>query len=226
MAIYGFIRCPGLNGEELPVSQIAEMQRAAEVRDGELAGVFIDRNSPGGKAAIVGRPAAKEILETLQAGDTLIVRTLDRLRYSAHDVEKTLGTLAAREVHVYAIQPALGGVNFDPALCKAILPVFALPRRIEKTLRSERFTELARQRKEQGLAYGGAPTAKKIVERGGVKHLEWDFDELAIIAEIARRLPKEGAAAVAKDLWRHVLFTESRRAPYFASCIAHIKHRE
>ncbi len=171
MAIYGFIRCPELKGEELPLSQIAEMERAAATLNGELVRVFIDRNSPGGKAVIVGRPEAKEMLETFQAEDTLIVRSLDRLGYSCRDVEKTLATLAARKVHVHAIQPAVGGVDFDPALCKAILPVLALPRRIEKALRSERFTELARQRKEQGLAYGGVPTAKKIVVRDGVKVL-------------------------------------------------------
>jgi hypothetical protein len=142
------------------------------------------------------------MLETFQSGDTLIVRTLDHLGFSVRDVEKTLATLAAREVHVYAIRSELGRFDFDPTLCRAMLQLFAMRGRTEKVLRSERFTELARQRKEQGLAYGGVPTAKKIVVRGGVKHLQWDFDELAIIAEIARRLPREGAAAVAKDLWR------------------------
>ena len=80
--------------------------------------------------------------------------------------------------------------------------MFGVGAKTEKAVRSERFTELARQRKEGGLAYAGIPTGKKIVQRNGVKHLEWDVKQLAYIAEIAERLPKEGAEAVAKDFWR------------------------
>ena len=43
---------------------------------------------------------------------------------------------------------------------------------------------------------------RKIVERDGVKLLEWDEQQLRYIAEIAERLPKEGAAKVAQDFWK------------------------
>ena len=33
-------------------------------------------------------------------------------------------------------------------------------------------------------------------------YLEWDHRQLRHIAEIARRVPTEGVAAVAKDFWR------------------------
>ena len=43
---------------------------------------------------------------------------------------------------------------------------------------------------------------KKIVKRKGAKVLEWDMEQLRYIAEIARRLPSEGPAKVAKDFWK------------------------
>jgi hypothetical protein len=46
------------------------------------------------------------------------------------------------------------------------------------------------------------PIGKKFVVRGGVKILEWDFEQLGYIAEIAKRLPTEGPEKVAKDFWR------------------------
>ena len=43
--------------------------------------------------------------------------------------------------------------------------------------------------------------SRRIVERNGAKAFEWDWEQLQYIAEIARRLPKEDAARVAKDFW-------------------------
>ncbi len=40
------------------------------------------------------------------------------------------------------------------------------------------------------------------VRRRGVAYLQWDKTELRHIAEIARRVPTEGVAAVAKGFWR------------------------
>jgi DNA invertase Pin-like site-specific DNA recombinase len=49
------------------------MERKAVELGGNLAGVFIEPVSPGNKTAILARPAGKQLLEALQAGDMLAV---------------------------------------------------------------------------------------------------------------------------------------------------------
>jgi hypothetical protein len=95
----------------------------------------------------------------------------------------------------------LAAAKGPPSGGKLIHQIFALLAGTEKALRSERAANLACLRKEEGLAYGGAPFANKIVKRRGAKVLEWDMEQLEYIAEIARRLPLEGAAKVAEDFW-------------------------
>ena len=142
------------------------------------------------------------MLETLRAGDTLIVNRLDRLGYSMRDICKTVGTLWEREVQIYVLDALDRELNVDPVASRVIRYVFALLARTEKALRSERATEAAQSRKENGRAYCNPPMARKIVNRNGVKLLEWDEQQLCYIAEIAERLPKEGAAKVAQDFWK------------------------
>ena len=43
------------------------------------------------------------------------------------------------------------------------------------------------------------PRAEAEDQKSGVAYLDWDKTELRHIAEIARRMPPEGVAAVAKD---------------------------
>jgi DNA invertase Pin-like site-specific DNA recombinase len=202
MAIYGFVRSSPRKNEELARGEMTEIARKAGELGGSLTGVFVDPGPADETTAVLKCPAGKEMLETLQPGDTLIVTGLDRLGYSTRDLQKTMTALCDRKVRIYALRALNGELELSPEVCRIILDVFALLARTEKTLRSERAIELALRRKENGLAYGGAPIAMKIVQRNGVKVLEWDMKQMAYIAEIARRLPREGAANVAKDFWK------------------------
>ncbi len=202
MAIYGFVRHSLLKKEKLAEGQIAEMARKAEELGGSLKGVFVDPGSSDKKTAILRRPKGKEMLETLRAGDTLIVNGLDRLGCSMQDVHKTVETLAQREVRIHVLRALDGEFDLTPARSRIFLGLFTLLGRTEKALRSERATEAAQSRKESGRAYCNPPMARKIVERDGIKFLEWDMEQLGYIAEIASRLPKEGAAKVAQDFWK------------------------
>ncbi len=201
MAVYGYIRCSPLKQDKPPQTQTREMERKAVELGGNLAGVFIEPVSPGSKIAILARPAGKQLLKALHAGDTLIVSRLDRLGYSMRDVQKTVKTLCDRGIRIHLLKALNGEFDLSDTVVRVALHLFALQTKTERTLRSERLTESAQRRKVNGLAYGGVPTARRIVHRKGFKHLVWDTDQLAFIAEIAARVPKEGAAKVAKDFW-------------------------
>jgi DNA invertase Pin-like site-specific DNA recombinase len=202
MAIYGYVRYSLLKNERPLEVQTAEMEQTAEELGGSLTRVFVDPGSAGKKTAVLDRPVGKEMLETLQAGDTRIVNRLDRLGYSMGDVRRTIKTLSEAEVRIFVLHALDGELDLTPTIGKVIFQLFDVWAKAEKVLRSERATELTQRRKEDGLAYGGVPTAKKIVVRNGVKLLEWDMEQLRYIAEIAKRVPKEGPERVAKDFWR------------------------
>ena len=202
MAIYGYVRCSPAKHEKSAEAEIERFARKAVELGGRLAGTFVERGDANDKTAILSRPAGKEMLETLNRGDTLIVARLDRLGYSMRDVHKTATALGERGVRIYALHALDGELDLEPGIAKVILQLFAVWQKTDRALRSERFTESAQRRKENGLAYGGVPTGRRIVQRNGVKHLEWDHEQLGYIAEIAYRLPREGAAKVAADFWR------------------------
>ncbi len=205
MAMYGYIRCSLLKGEKPPEVQIRELARKAEELGGVLSRVFVEPavtgKLAGDKPAVLARPAGKEMLETLKGGDTLIVSRLDRLGYSVADVQATTKALCERRVGIYTLSSPIVITHLTPDIARVVLDIFALWGKTDRALRSERSTELAHRRKSIGLAYGGVPTGRRIVQRKGFKSLEWDDEELGHIAEIAYRLPREGAAKVAQDFW-------------------------
>jgi hypothetical protein len=89
----------------------------------------------------------------------------------------------------------VGGGELDlvPEAGGTFLKVLRLGRETQRALRSRRARETARARKAAGLAVGHPPMGKRVVRRQGVACLEWDKTELRHIAEIARRVPLEGA---------------------------------
>jgi DNA invertase Pin-like site-specific DNA recombinase len=201
MAIHGYLRCTGPKDENRSAIEweIKRMERKAQELGGKLENVFLDTGDSAKRTAVLGPPADKVMLGTPKAGDTLIVTQWDRLGYSGEDLQRTVKTLADREITIVAVGDH--GVA-DPVISKFACEMFALYASSERNLPSERMTEVAEQRKAAGLAYGSVPMGKKIVVRDGVKHLAWDHEQLGYIAEIAFRLPQEGAAKVAKDFWR------------------------
>lgn len=201
MAFYGLIR-GSVRHKHSPERVMREMQSKAEELGGVLARVFIEPLVAGRRVALVDTAAGRDMVATIKAGDTLIVSSFDQLGYSMQDVRKTAELLVKRRVQLAVLDLRNGGVPIPPDTIEAFLAVFGFQDATQKALLSEHLQESAQVRRASGRPYGGVPMGKRIVERNGVKYLEWDMDQLAIIAEIAKRLPKEGAQAVAKDFWR------------------------
>ena len=158
MAIYGYVRCSPLKAREVHRSRRSNRLRKRPLNwAAGWSGRFVEHGNASQKTAILARSAGKEMLETLTAGDTLIVARLDRLGYSMRDVHKTAAKLGERGVRIYALHAIDGELDLEPGIAKVILQLFALWAKTDRVLRSERFCESARWRKENGLAYGGVP---------------------------------------------------------------------
>jgi DNA invertase Pin-like site-specific DNA recombinase len=201
MAIYGFIRCSLLKGERSPEDQIAMFAQKAKELGASLSQTFVEPGNSGKKTTVLESAAGKEMLKTIQAGDTLIVTRLDRLGYSTQDVQQSLATLCGRDVRIHVLQALDGDLDLAPERGKTLLQLFALLRATERALRSERATESVRGRKGRGLAHGQLPMARKVVEINGVKVLEWDLEQLEIIAQVAERIAREPVEEIAADFW-------------------------
>lgn len=201
MATYAYIHAS--EDDAALRARVAELARTAQKRlGGPLVRVFVDSNLADTKTAIPERPDGRALAAKLQPGDTLLIRSLDRLGASVQAVDQTMKALSRRGVRLYVLHARKGELDLSPQVNETICSVFDVHREVQRNLRSEILTESARRRKEAGLACGRAPIGKKIVVRKGVKHLEWDMRELAIIAELATRAPAEGVPAVAEDFWR------------------------
>jgi DNA invertase Pin-like site-specific DNA recombinase len=146
--------------------------------------------------------AVAQLVAMLGAGDTLVVPGLEHLGESMADLAKNIRALGERGVRVYAANRNGGDLDLPPEAGATLMKVVSLWRKTERAIRSRRSTETARRRKTEGLAVGYPPLGKRVVQRNGQKYLEWDHRQLRHIAEIARRVPLEGVAAVAKDFWR------------------------
>jgi DNA invertase Pin-like site-specific DNA recombinase len=203
MAIYGFVRNSHLVGAEPPEVQIATMERKATELGESLTKAFLDRDASLKNDALLSSRTGREMLRTLQEGDTLIVTRLDRLGYTLRDVRKSVGVLCKRGMHICVLQGIDGELHLSPAHANIGLKLLALAAKTDTALRSERAAATRAYKQERGLwithpSYG----KKKVIGPDGKPCPEWDFEQLGYIAEIAERLGKgEDIARVAEDFW-------------------------
>jgi DNA invertase Pin-like site-specific DNA recombinase len=92
------------------------------------------------------------ILESAQAGDSLIVSELSRLGRSMLECMEILSIATSRGLKVYAVK---GNWQLDGSLSSKIIAMaFALAAEIERDLISERTKEALRVKQQQGLTLG------------------------------------------------------------------------
>ena len=188
MATYGYLRA-----DEKPRDAVIALlaDKAREV-DGSLATVFLGDDRQG----------VAETIAALKPGDVLVVPALDHLGASMADLAANIKSLGSRGVRLYTAVGTGSDLELPPEAGATLLKIVALWGGVERAMRSRQARERAQSRKRLGLAYCRPPMGKRIVERNGAKLLVWDQAELRRIAEVARRLPIEGAETVAKDFWR------------------------
>jgi len=127
----------------------ADILRLANQED--LGRVQFVEEKASGKVSWRKRRIAN-LLETLQAKDTLIVSELSRLGRSMLECMEILSLALQKGIRVYAVK---GNWHLDQSMqSKIIAMAFSMAAEIERELISQRTTEALRFRKAQGLPLG------------------------------------------------------------------------
>ena len=93
-----------------------------------------------------------QVLEDLQAGDTLVVSELSRLGRSMLECMEILAIVAQKGMHLYAVK---GPWQLDDSMQSKIMAmVFAMAAEIERELISQRTKEALRMKKATGVQLG------------------------------------------------------------------------
>jgi putative DNA-invertase from lambdoid prophage Rac len=200
MTVYGITRASTRKQQASPEVQ-AEMIRkhCAAVQLPEPTILDEPLGTSGRTTDFRHRPQGRWLLLHAQPGDVLVVTKLDRLGRTARDILETLEQFAKRGVRVIVIQ-FLGGQNIDmdSTVGRLVVIFFAGLAQFEADMIGERTAEALQWRRQQGLACNRAGFGTRKVG----KRSEWDFDQLAYIAEIAERLGKgEDVVLVVADFW-------------------------
>ena len=124
-----------------------------------------------------------EVMDSLQAGDTIITAELSRLGRSTLQILDFMKECKERRISVYAVK---GGWTLNGSMeSKIVLQVLAMVAEIERDLISARTKEALKARKEAGVKLGRKP---------GPGKSKLDVHREDIIEDLQRGVPKSRIA--------------------------------
>jgi DNA invertase Pin-like site-specific DNA recombinase len=128
--------------------------RQVEALSGRATQTFTDKAS--GKDT--NRPALQEMLSKVQAGDTIVVASMDRFSRSLMDLQKTVEDLVTRGVSIEFVKE---GLKFAPGgkdpMAKLMMQIMGAFAEFERTLIRERQREGIAAAKAEGKYMGRRP---------------------------------------------------------------------
>ena len=152
---------------------------AAGVRRDDL---YVDRGVSGARAS---RPDFDRALDALQAGDTLVITTLDRLGRSTQNMLAFAEELRGRGAGLRVLNLGGGDVDTATPMGSMLFTIMAALGQMEHEIKRERVVDSINKRRDAGKDLGGRP---RIIADSQIRN--------------ARRLIEGGepAAQVARDL--------------------------
>ena len=143
-------------GQHVGYVRVSSVDQAT---DRQLEGLGLDRvftDKASGKDT--DRPALKDALAYVRAGDTLVIHSMDRLARNAEDLLRTVRELAGRGVTVQFVKEAMTFSGDDAPMAKLMLTMLAGFAEFERSLIRERQREGIAIAKTKGVYKGRKPS--------------------------------------------------------------------
>lgn len=119
-----------------------------------MTSIFIDQGVSGAKAS---RPQFDRTLDTLIAGDTLVITTLDRLGRSTQNMLTFAQELNKRGAGLRVLNLGGGDVDTSTPMGSTLFTIMAALSQMEHDIKSERITDSINKRRAAGKDLGGRP---------------------------------------------------------------------
>ena len=163
MTIYAYIRVSTNN-----MGQTTDNQRKLIEDAGFKVDEWVDETGVSGSIEALHRPAFKRMMQTIQAGDTIIVVAIDRLGRSAIDVLHTVDYFKNKSVKLRVL--ALDGVDLTSPTGRLLITMLSAVAEMEKRMLVERTLAGLARTKAQGTILGtrltvNPNTIKEIVDK-------------------------------------------------------------
>jgi len=124
---------------------------AAGVRRDDL---YLDHGVSGARAS---RPQFDRALDALEAGDTLVITTLDRLGRSTQNMLDLAQQLRDRGAGLRVLNLGGGDVDTSTPMGSMLFTIMAALAQMEHDIKRERIVDSISKRREAGKALGGRP---------------------------------------------------------------------
>ena len=125
--------------------------RAAGVRRDDL---YVDHGVSGARAS---RPRFDQALDALEAGDTLVITTLDRLGRSTQNMLDFALGLRERGAGLRVLNLGGGNVDTSTPMGSMLFTIMAALAQMEHDIKRERIVDSIAKRREAGRDLGGRP---------------------------------------------------------------------
>ncbi|MDQ3158309.1 MAG: recombinase family protein [Actinomycetota bacterium] len=116
--------------------------------------LYVDQGVSGAKAS---RPQFDRALDALEAGDTLVIATLDRLGRSTQNMLDFAQALRDRGAGLRVLNLGGGDVDTSTPMGSMLFTIMAALAQMEHDIKRERITDSISKRRDAGKDLGGRP---------------------------------------------------------------------
>ncbi|POH68200.1 resolvase [Cryobacterium zongtaii] len=152
---------------------------SAGVRRDDL---YVDHGVSG---ALASRPAFDRAVEALEAGDTLVITTLDRLGRSTQNMLAFAEELRGRGAGLRVLNLGGGDVDTATPMGSMLFTIMAALGQMEHEIKRERVIDSIAKRRDAGKNLGGRPRS---ITDSQIRHARSLIEHGEIAAEVARSL--------------------------------------
>lgn len=142
-------------------ARVSTRQQSAERQEADLIGggvrrddLYVDQGVSGARAS---RPELDRALDALQAGDTLMITTLDRLGRSTQNMLAFADELRTRGAGLRVLNLGGGEVDTATPIGSMLFTIMAALAQMELEIRRERVVDSITKRRAAGKNLGGRP---------------------------------------------------------------------